>query len=327
MSRRVAQLLLAVVALLALPVLAAGAPARTGTLSAAEPSYEWKGPATAALTRYVHTVEGRTVAVGCEQPVAKCDDTLLKIDTPGATELVVGVAASTGTNDYDLYVYESTAAGAPGAAVGASAKDAPLAESVTVKSPKAAFYLARIVYYDTGAVAPAGSAKLTGLVAPAPAPAGTPAPGPDPTPPPNPEPTPAPTPSPTPTGFQPEGDRPQDDTLRAGISVRSTSVRASRSRGVAARLQCSTACRARMELRVSAGTARRLGLGRRETVIGRGRVEMAQAGHRDLRVKFSRKAGRALRGAKSLRMILQAAVNTPKGSQPSTLRRGAKLSR
>lgn len=328
MTRRSLVLIFATLSLALIPVLALAAPDRTASLSGATPEYVWKGPAEPGATvAYQHTLNGQTLARGCEPPSSWCDDTLLKIEEAGATDLVVDVAATTNDDDFDLYVYESDAAGAALAAAGSSGNGAPDAEKVTIKNPKQGFYLVRIVYFLNVESEPAAKATVKGLAAAEPTPTATETPGATPTPGPGATPTPTPTPTPTATPAPGTGGSNSggSGTLKATLSVKSAKRKAALKKGVAARATCSVACKGSFTAKVSKKVARKLKLGKK-TNVGKGSFSMSSAGSRSFALKLTGKAKRALKKSKgAVKVTVAGSVTDPKGAQRLTFKRAAKI--
>ena len=344
---RATAFLLALGLLLSLAGSASAAPARESKLNGAQPVYEWTAPKKSSLNvTYTHTAQGQTVAAPCDERImAYCDDTLVNVEVPdglSGTSLVAEIPASTGTNDFDLYVYKSAASGAPGAAAGSSGQAAPNAEKVTVNNPKG-FYLIRIVYFETTDAGISGKATLNGVPPPEPEPDPEPDPGPGPGPDPGPgpgpgpggDPQPAPSPGPGPVTPAPATQQaPAGPRLRAAIRLKRARLRLARKRGLSVRASCSAACRGIVEFKVSKATARRLGLGRR-TMIARARFSLPSKGRRFLRVRVSTRAKRmlarggtrALPKGKAITLTATGRVTDPKLGQRVLVRRKTNLRR
>jgi hypothetical protein len=87
--------------------------------------------------------------------------------------------------------------------------------------------------------------------------------------------------------------------------------------GAKVRVPCVKACRAVVSLKVDAATARRLGLGRKATVLATGRATTTTAKTVVVTLKARGRAAKALRRAKALTATLTVAVD---GTAPQTLK-------
>ncbi|HEX6651402.1 MAG TPA: Ig-like domain-containing protein [Thermoleophilaceae bacterium] len=96
-------------------------------------------------------------------------------------------------------------------------------------------------------------------------------------------------------------------------------VRALR-RGVPVRVLCGEPCAARLRLLLAARDARRLGVAR-SVVVGRGSARLAAPGSKRVRVRFSRKARRALAPASSARIAVRAVIADAAGNRRALTRR------
>ena len=130
-----------------MPASGAAAPNHSGTVTDTTP-FEWDGPvANGSNTTY--DAQSGTPCVTPPTPPDTCDTTLLHVTSP----VFGGVRVTTAENgvtpapdDFDLYVYESDAAGNRGALVGSSAGTGS-AESVAVDAA-GGYYLVQVVYFD-----------------------------------------------------------------------------------------------------------------------------------------------------------------------------------
>src|SRR3954447_7989125 len=147
-------LLLALLVLLASAAPAQAAPDRTFNLTPNAPS-EWDGPSQTALNQGYDQDTGGPCGKGADN---YCDITLVNTgipDDPTAyyqahqASLTIDVGGfNPPTQDFDLYVYESNAAGDRGAFVDVSGLPAGLDEQVTVPKPNG-YYLLIVVYFAT----------------------------------------------------------------------------------------------------------------------------------------------------------------------------------
>ena len=150
---------IAVGAALAFAAPASAAPDRTATLGAATPAFSWSG---ATNTGFVTTGDVGD-QVPCDGPGKPCDDTLLKIDSPGVLTLKTEGDGSGGDMDVDLFLYESDATGAVGKKLKESAGETT-AEAIALEvSP--GYYLVQVEYYLQLGAGFKGSAALETAVA------------------------------------------------------------------------------------------------------------------------------------------------------------------
>jgi subtilisin family serine protease len=110
------------------------------------------------------------------------------------------------------------------------------------------------------------------------------------------------------------------DRTAPGVSLRIDrgTLRAVRVRGLRLALGTSEACRASIEVRVGARSARRLHLSSR--TIGRTSVRLSAAGRRAVTVRVSARAARALRSASRLRVVARAIAVDASGNRRGTER-------
>jgi hypothetical protein len=113
---------------------------------------------------------------------------------------------------------------------------------------------------------------------------------------------------------------PSADHTAPGVSLRIDpgSLHAVRARGLRLALGTSEACRASIEVRVSARSARRLHLSSR--TIGRTSVRLAAAGRRGVTVRASARVARALSSASRLRVVARAVAVDASGNRRGTER-------
>jgi hypothetical protein len=95
-------------------------------------------------------------------------------------------------------------------------------------------------------------------------------------------------------------------------------LRAVRSHGLHLALGASEACRARIEVRIDARSARRLHLTSR--TIGRASIRLTAAGRRAVTVRVSARVARALRSASRLRVVAAALAVDAAGNRRGTER-------
>ena len=135
-----------------------------------------------------------------------------------------------------------------------------------------------------------------------------------------PEPPAAPPPAPVSAVVAPISAASAADHTAPGLSLRIDrgTLRTVRARGLHLALGASEACRARVEVRIDASTARRLHLASR--TIGRFSVRLGAAGRRAVTVRLSTRVARALRGASRLRVVARAVVVDASGNHRGTER-------
>lgn len=138
--------------LLAAAAPAQGAPDRTFTVNP-NAAAQWDGPSKQALNRTFDQDAGGPCG---KAPSNYCDNTLINVgnrddafyrEHQASLKIDVGGFAPP-TQDFDLYVYESDAAGNRGAFVDSSGNEPGLEESVTVNKPSG-YYLIIVVYFLT----------------------------------------------------------------------------------------------------------------------------------------------------------------------------------
>jgi hypothetical protein len=212
---------------------------RTATLDDATRTFAWQGPKTTA-TSLPYLIDAGEPCVQTE--VVFCDSTLLHVDfEPVISDRLVITVPATGTNDFDLHVYESDADGGPGLLVASSAHDAPSTEAVTIPRPSG-WFLVKVVYYDVVDGAYSATAELKSLPA-----EGTPTPTPTPTA----TATATSTATPVPAAAAPPAATPAGVPPPASPAAPATQLRIVRrtARRVVVRLTCAEACRAVVEAR------------------------------------------------------------------------------
>src|SRR4051812_11343127 len=166
-------LLLVLVALLVAVAPASAAQDRTFNLSANAPS-EWDGPSQTALNQGYDQDTGGPCGKDSDN---YCDITLVNTGIPDPSDayyqehqasLTIDVGGfNPPPQDFDLYVYESNAAGDRGAFVDSSGNPAGLDESVTIPKPNG-YYLVIVPYFATNG-SYHGKATLTETNTPKPA--------------------------------------------------------------------------------------------------------------------------------------------------------------
>jgi thermitase len=142
---------------------------------------------------------------------------------------------------------------------------------------------------------------------------GEPSPAPTPSPPPAPSPAPAPAPS----IAEPTAPTPAPDEQPPGLWL-SVARRAPLGAPLRVRVQCSTACRARVELRLDRRTARRAGVRRQLRAIS---VRTARAGAVRRRVRLRPSAVRRLARLARVTVTVHAIAADPSGNRTSRARR------
>jgi hypothetical protein len=139
-------------AALTLPALSAAAPDRSGTVdTGAGKVYSWDGAmATGSNQNYV----AASGAPCGKDPDTYCDTTLVNVDIPksywdthgGGVEFTTSGYSPSPASDFDLYVYESNAAGKRGKLVGTSGGVPGQDEATTVVNASG-YYLVQVVYF------------------------------------------------------------------------------------------------------------------------------------------------------------------------------------
>jgi thermitase len=148
-----------------------------------------------------------------------------------------------------------------------------------------------------------------------PSPPPSPAPSPSPTP--APSLPPAPSPAPVPPLAEPTAPTPAPDEQAPGLWL-SAARRARLGAPLRLRVQCSTACRARVDLRLGGRTARRAGVRRRLRAIS---VSTARAGAVRRRVRLRPSAVRRLARLGRVTVTLRAIAADPSGNRTTRSRR------
>ena len=133
-----------------------------GTVSSANPKYEFAGgPGNGVV--YTSTVANR---VGCNPLVFQCDSYLVKVDE-AAGDVVVEVAGEgDNTKDVDLHVFWSDAEGTKGELVGESTSEGAQ-EMVSTGELEAGYYLVVVDYYLAVAGTYKGAVTFTPPTTPA----------------------------------------------------------------------------------------------------------------------------------------------------------------
>ena len=176
-------ILVAAAALLAMAP-AANAADYTGTVSPASPQFAWDGGPGTSVGANTGVIGGASVGnfVGCYDTLADCEETLLKVESPGTLTLT---AESDAVNDtIDMYLYPSNASGeyddaADDMAAGGGA--GTTGNEKIVAKVKTGYYMVLIKFFlappPDGATYK-GLAVLSGFPQPAAAPAAPAAPAP-----------------------------------------------------------------------------------------------------------------------------------------------------
>jgi opacity protein-like surface antigen len=290
---RPALLAAAVAALLLIPALAAAEPARTGKISEAAATYEWTGGPIAGA--------GGSSGEDCAAP--SCEETLLQLDiAPGATGKLKIDIADFNTQDLELYVFSSDASGKPIKLLGASEGAPGAAETFTVGKAAAGYYLVQVSAYIAAGATYSGKAVLTGVTAGAPAvpPAASP-----------------------PVG----GDQvPASGGLTASIAVGPAKPKDAAKAGVPVKVDCSVVCKGSLSVEVSAAQARKLKLGKRKTVIGKGTIRVDKR-NQLVFLELSGKAAKRVARAKSVKLAVKGALTDDQGTQRKTVGASGTLKR
>ncbi len=159
--------LVAVVAVLAVPIVAAAAPDRTLTVSAATPEVAWDGPA----ANGDYTTSSYDPDDCSKESANYCDQTLIKIESGGPVTVDSTVADySNPLADFDLHLYKSDATGA---AVGddlAPTFDSGgdtgwpngFEESAHLENIQPGYYVLIVAYYQSFGGSYKGTFKITG---------------------------------------------------------------------------------------------------------------------------------------------------------------------
>ena len=168
MTKRVLAFLVAAIAALALPALAAAEPNQSATLDASTSVFKWSsGPVVG-----VAPTSEIDQAYPCGSPGHFCDDTLLNLPLGG--DLAVKIApTSEAAIDLDLYLLESNAAGEPGKLLRSSVAFQS-EEQVAAPKLKAGYYLVRVNSSVSAGGTYDGEATLKNAGAPAVTPPGAP---------------------------------------------------------------------------------------------------------------------------------------------------------
>jgi hypothetical protein len=125
----------------------------------------------------------------------------------------------------------------------------------------------------------------------------------------------------TPLLLSPVGQLPDLTVAGAGLGAPARLRLASAlRRGVPARVVCGEPCTARLRLLVATRLARRLGIAS-SVVVGRGSARLTAPGSRRMRVRFSERARRGLRSARSVRLTLRAVITDAAGNRRTLSRR------
>jgi hypothetical protein len=104
-------------------------------------------------------------------------------------------------------------------------------------------------------------------------------------------------------------------------------LQAVRSGGVRAGIVCPRACRATARLLLAEKAAKRLGLASAAVVVGRGSVQLGQAGYATFATALTRRAQRKLKAARSVKLKLETVLVGADGSGLGTFTRTVRLVR
>jgi hypothetical protein len=330
---RITRLAVAAFASLALiPAAALAAPDRSLVLTGAGPKLSWDGASASGANTSFNLVEGE-----CGKAQNNyCEESLVFLNTNNASGVTLKAVMDgfSQTNDFDLKVYKSNAAGAAeGDEIGERSTvvsdTSPLGtddprytgpgdfETVTVAGAKG-YFLIRVIYFAVNNGAYKGTVEITG------APAGggtTPPPSGGSTPPPSGGSTPPPSggSTPPPSG----GSTPAALTVTLGGIPSKAKVAAAK--GLKGKLKCSVACKGTVTASIDAKTAKKLKLGKAPMKIGNVGVSMASAGEKTFAIKASAKVKKALKKAKKITVFLSAAITDSSGGQNKTVNAKLKL--
>ena len=150
MSRLFHALALASLLLFVSAVPALAAPDRSFTLAPGVPA-EWDGPVQTAANQTYDSPSGTPCG---KDPDTYCDTTLLNVGdrsgdfykTHQSTLTVTATNFTVPANDYDVYVYQSDAAGNRGTLAGSDGAPPGVEEKATVENPSG-YYLVQVVYF------------------------------------------------------------------------------------------------------------------------------------------------------------------------------------
>ena len=161
--------------LLTVPDTAAAAPDRAGAVSAGAPVFAWEGPQ--AHGRHVYWTEPVAFDPSkcSKQPETYCDVTHVRLEAQTDTTATLKVKLtdySSPSADFDVYVYESDAAGGVGkqARTTGCCQPAGVDENVTVSDAAPGYYLVFVPYWMVPNDSYKGSVEGVDIVAPPTAP-------------------------------------------------------------------------------------------------------------------------------------------------------------
>ena len=115
--------------------------------------------------------------------------------------------------------------------------------------------------------------------------------------------------------------------LSATLKVRRTRLKRALRRGLTLSVSCTRACRGRVALQLNRRVARKLKLGRKTVVIGRKTFALPQGATKSLRVRMTKRARRALRRTRAVKLTAVLRVTDPAGAGAATVRRAVRLRR
>jgi hypothetical protein len=156
----VGALLAALFVLALLPAPDAMAADRSGTVTDTAP-FEWDGATGDGDNKGYDAQTGDPCEASPPGPVtSQCDTTLLHVDSPtfGGLDVTIQDNDTSDSDDFDLYVYRSDAAGTRGELVAAAAARRPV-ETVSIDAASG-YYLVQVVYYDVSAESYHGKATF-----------------------------------------------------------------------------------------------------------------------------------------------------------------------
>ena len=141
------------------PATASAAPDRTVTLTTAAPQQTWSGPSAVGANQGYNGPSGEPCPENPSGASDRCDQTLIHVDVEQHVNIEVRLNNDP-VNDFDLYIYESDAAGNRGILLDSSASVQTIGEVVTVEAARG-YYLVQVVYFQT-AGGYGATARITG---------------------------------------------------------------------------------------------------------------------------------------------------------------------
>ena len=283
-------------ALLAVPVIAGAEPTHKGKVGAGALVFEWEG---GPLT-------GANDAGGAECGTPSCESTLIQVEaSAGSTAKLKVDVSDFGQFDLELYAYSSDATGKPIKLLGSSEGAPGTPETVSIKA-NPGFYLIQVASYLAAGALYKGKATLSGVGAAAPtAPPAVP---------------PAVQPSPPTNGDQ----LPPSGTLTASIAVLPSKPAGAAVGGVPLKVDCSVVCKGALKVEISAAQAKKLKLGKKKLVIGKGAFTVDKR-NQPINIKLTGKAAKKIRKAKSVKLTVLGAITDAQGGQSKAVKAAGTL--